>query len=75
MLLKYLYNNYRLSRLFLCSVPSSKAFSFETKKEKVKHLLIINQRQILTQPNVEQTQLYYKNMHTSCKPKGFGLPV
>lgn len=25
MLLKYLYNNYRLSRLFLCSVPS-KAF-------------------------------------------------
>lgn len=27
MLLKYLYNNYRLSRLFLCSVPSNKAFN------------------------------------------------
>lgn len=26
MLLNYLYNNYRLSRLFLCSVLSHKAF-------------------------------------------------
>lgn len=29
-LLKYLYNNYTLSRLFLCSVPSNKAFNLES---------------------------------------------
>lgn len=31
MLLKYLYNNYRLSKLFLCSVPSNKAFNLRDK--------------------------------------------
>lgn len=36
MLLKFLYNNYKLSRLFLCSDPSNKAFSLETNEEKVK---------------------------------------
>lgn len=36
MLLKFLYNNYKLSRLFLCSVPSNKAFNLETKEEMVK---------------------------------------
>lgn len=75
MLLKYLYINYRLSRLFLCSVPSNKAFSFETSKEKVKQLQIVNRRQKCTWPNVVQTQLSYKNTHTSCKPKELGLPV
>lgn len=44
MLLKYLYNNYRLSKLFLCSVPSNKAFNLETNEEKVKQLQIVRDK-------------------------------
>lgn len=57
MLLKYLYNNYRLSRLFLCSVPSNKAFDLETNEEKAKQLQIVK-RQILTQQNMWRTHTY-----------------
>lgn len=42
MLLKYLYNNYRLSRLFLCSVPSNKALNLERNEEKEKQLQIVS---------------------------------
>lgn len=30
---------------------------------------------INTAKYVEDIQLFYKNMHTSCKPKELGLPV
>lgn len=73
-LLKYLYNNYRLTKLFLCSVPSNKAFNLETNEEKVKQLKLL-EANINTAKYVEDIQLFYKNMHTSCKPKELGLPV
>lgn len=68
MLLKYLYNNYTVQAVaVLCPLQGLP----KRKRGNSYKLLEAN----INTEHKEDIQLFYKNIHSSCKPKELGLPV